>query len=78
MDPPRPSQDAERPDLGDNQLNRTAVAWATFYPVQVYLALLYVQIEDARKIRSKSQFFEDDELFAYFDMPANVLYRFTV
>ena len=31
--------------LDDSKFNRTVIGWATFYPVQVYLALLYAEIE---------------------------------
>ena len=54
-------------DLEDNEVNRMVVAWATFYPVQVYLALLYAEIEYARNMQSESRFFEDDQLFPYLD-----------
>ena len=53
--------------LEDSKLNRTVIGWATFYPVQVYLALLYAELEYIRRNRDKSALLEDDEAFSYFD-----------
>ena len=54
-------------DLEDSKLNRTVIEWATFYPVQVYLSLLYAEIEYIRKNRDRSALLVDSNAFSYFD-----------
>ena len=51
----------------DSETNRVILQWATFYPLQTYLALLYAEIECVRNCRNESPFFEDDVLFPYLD-----------
>ena len=53
--------------LDDSKVNHTVIGWATFYPLQVYLALLYAEIEYIRKYRDRSRLLEDGEMFSYFD-----------
>ena len=53
--------------LNDNGQNRTVIAWATFYPLYVYLALLYAETDYARGLRERSRFVQDDEFFTYLD-----------
>ena len=53
--------------LEDSKLNRIIIGWATFYPVQVYLALLHAEIEYIGKNRERSTFLVDNDSFSYFD-----------
>lgn len=53
--------------LVDSKVNRTVIGWATFYPVQVYLALLYAEIEYIQRNRERSGLLEDKDVFSYFD-----------
>ena len=53
--------------LDDSELNRTVIGWATFYPLQVYLALLYAEIEYIRRNRERSAFLENNDVLPYFD-----------
>ena len=48
-------------------IDRTIIGWATFYLVQVYLALLYAEIDYIRRTRKRSALLEDDDVFSYFD-----------
>ena len=53
--------------LEDSKLNQTVIGWSTFYPVQVYLALLYAEIEFIRECRGRSTLLDDSQVFSYFD-----------
>ena len=53
--------------LDDSKLNRTVIGWATFYPVQVYLAMLYAEIEYLRKYQERSALLVDSGVFSFFD-----------
>ena len=61
--------------LDDSETNRVILEWATFYPLQTYLALLYAKIECVRKARDESPFFEDDALFPYLDAREEAISR---
>lgn len=59
--------------LVESKLNRTIIGWATFNPVQVYLALLYAEIEYIQKNRNRSAFLVDNDAFSYFDRNGEVI-----
>ncbi len=51
--------------LEDNELNRILIGWATYYPLQVYLALLYAEVEFYQKFCNKSDVLADGVLSEY-------------
>ena len=61
--------------LDDSEPNQTVIGWATFYPVQVYLALLYAEIEYIRRNRGRSALLEDDDVFSHFDEQQEAISR---
>ena len=48
--------------LENNVINRTIIGWATYYPVQLYLALFYAEIEFYEKLKRKDSIFTDGDL----------------
>ena len=56
--------------LDDIKLNKTLIAWATYYPLQVYLALLYAEVEFYRNFCIESDVLSDDVLSGYLDTKA--------
>lgn len=61
--------------LEDNALNQIVIALATFYPVQIYLALLYAEIEYIGRYRKRSTLLEDGDVFAYLDREQETVSR---
>ena len=61
--------------LEDNALNLIVNGLATFYPVQIYLALLYAEIEYIGKYRKRSALIEDGEVFDYLDREQETVSR---
>ena len=53
--------------LENNKLNRMLIGWATWYPVQVYLALLYAEVEFYQRFCSKWDILADDVFSAYLE-----------
>ena len=53
--------------LEERKAARYLIEWATFYPIQVCLALLYAEIEYFQKTCISSDFLSDDVLSAYID-----------
>lgn len=53
--------------LKNDSFNRMLIGWATFYPLQVYLALLYAEIEHYRRFCEKSEILSDDALSGFLD-----------
>ncbi|MCZ0952112.1 MAG: hypothetical protein OXJ56_05970 [Rhodospirillaceae bacterium] len=61
--------------LEDNALNQIVIGLATFYPVQIYLALLYAEIEYIGRYRKRSALLEDGEVFDYLDRERETVSR---
>ena len=57
--------------LENNELNRVLIGWATYYPVQVYLALLYAEVEFYQRFCNNSNVLADDIFSAYLDTRTN-------
>ena len=53
--------------MDDTSLNRTLIAWATYHPLQVYLALLYAQVEFYRNCCRGTPILDDSSFTAYLD-----------
>ena len=51
--------------MDDTPLNRTLIGWATYYPLQVYLALLYAEVEFYRKFCEGKTLLDDAGFSAY-------------
>ena len=61
--------------LDGNALNRIVITLATFYPVQIYLALLYAEIEYIRRYRNRAALLEDSDVFEFLDQEQEVVFR---
>ena len=61
--------------LEDNALNQIVIALATFYPVQIYLALLYAEIEYIGRYRKRTALLEDGDVFDYLDREQETVSR---
>lgn len=53
--------------LENNKANRIIIGWATYYPLHLYLALLYAEIEFYEKVTKTSNIFIDNNLDSYLD-----------
>ena len=53
--------------LEDNEVNRELIGWATYYPVQVYLALLYAEVEFCRRFCANSAILADPALSVHLE-----------
>ncbi len=51
--------------LENNETNRTGIEYATVYPLQLYLALFYAEIESFEKLKKTHNIYRDDELDSY-------------
>ena len=65
----------EDQNLEDNALNQIVIALATFYPVQIYLALLYAEIEYIGRYRKRSALLEDGEVLDYLNREQETVSR---
>ena len=63
-------------ELDDNELNRMLIEWASFCPLQVYLALLYAEIEYFCKYCKKSEILSNDALSLYLEEKAEYVSMF--
>ena len=61
--------------LENNALNYIVITLATFYPVQIYLALLYAEIEYIGRYRKRSALLEDSDVFEYLDREQETVCR---
>ena len=52
--------------MENNEANRSILLFATFLPVQVYLALFYAELECVHEWQGQSKFLRNDELIRYF------------
>lgn len=62
--------------LENNKTNRTVIGWATFYPLQLYLALFYAEIESFEKLKKTHNIYADDELDSYLETNKELICRF--
>ena len=53
--------------MDDTPLNRTLIGWATYHPLQVYLALLYAEVEFYQKFCRGKPLLNDSGFSAYLD-----------
>ena len=61
--------------LENNKVNRTFIGSATFYPVQLYLALFYAEIESFEKLKGTHNIYTDDELDSYLEVNKELVCR---
>ena len=53
--------------LEDNEVNRELIGWATYYPVQEYLALLHAEVEFYQEFCTSSAILADPTLSQHID-----------
>ena len=53
--------------VDDTPLNRTLIGWATYHPLQVYLGLLYAEVEFYQRFCKGKSLLDDGSFSAYLD-----------